>query len=241
MISFQCCQGEKVSESHELVCQKPEADYDSIASYDKSRFLDISEKVLEEESMSPGLKLDSDGTEVCGRIAKNLKPHQQDGICFMWKSCIKENDGCILAHSMGLGKTIQVVALIHTFTTQRLTYAKSGKCMVLTPCSLVGNWSDEFTKWIPSSERFRCFVLTTASKLAERIKILNEWYESESSSCLITSYETFCNLSELKDQALNLMQILLDGPDLAVFDEGHRLKNDKSRVGKILRKIKTKR
>ncbi len=183
----------------------------------------------------------SDGSEIDHHISKNLKPHQADGIQFMWKSCVSENNGCILAHSMGLGKTLQVVAFIHTFVNLRMALEQSAKCIILTPCSLVANWSDEFEKWVPSEGKFKAQILTSGIKIADRLKILHKWKESTSPTCLITSYETFCMLSELKDREEEMASILFDGPDLAVFDEGHRLKNDKSRVGKILRKLSTKR
>lgn len=49
-------------------------------------------------------------------LAKHLKPHQIEGVKFMWDACfgsLKEmqnavGGGCILAHCMGLGKTLQV-------------------------------------------------------------------------------------------------------------------------------------
>ena len=64
-------------------------------------------------------------------ISRMLKPHQKEGLRFMWHRLIKTmaevgNPGTdrkdrvyggILAHSMGLGKTLQTIALIHTVLT----------------------------------------------------------------------------------------------------------------------------
>lgn len=43
-------------------------------------------------------------------IASKLKPHQVDGVRFMWRELLDSDEGrqgCLLAHTMGLGKTIQ--------------------------------------------------------------------------------------------------------------------------------------
>jgi SNF2 family DNA or RNA helicase len=44
-------------------------------------------------------------------IAKRIKDHQIDGVRFMWSQIVTNEDvmqGCLLAHTMGLGKTMQV-------------------------------------------------------------------------------------------------------------------------------------
>lgn len=43
-------------------------------------------------------------------IGQHVKPHQLKGIQFMWRELIEDKDrqGCLLAHTMGLGKTMQV-------------------------------------------------------------------------------------------------------------------------------------
>lgn len=44
-------------------------------------------------------------------IGKRIKPHQIAGVRFMWEQIVtdvKNMQGCLLAHTMGLGKTMQV-------------------------------------------------------------------------------------------------------------------------------------
>lgn len=47
---------------------------------------------------------DEKNVKVDGNLVQILKPHQKDGVAFMWKALFKEEHGCILAHCMGLGK-----------------------------------------------------------------------------------------------------------------------------------------
>lgn len=44
------------------------------------------------------------GIKVDENLVSILKPHQKDGVAFMWNALFRENHGCILAHCMGLGK-----------------------------------------------------------------------------------------------------------------------------------------
>ena len=54
--------------------------------------------------------------------------------------------GAILAHCMGLGKTLQTIGLVHTVHTQFPD--KVARVLVLCPVNTVKNWEDEFEKWL---------------------------------------------------------------------------------------------
>ena len=55
--------------------------------------------------------------------------------------------GCILAHSMGLGKTLQVICFIDAF----LQFTKATKVLCIVPMNTIQNWYSEFNMWLPAS------------------------------------------------------------------------------------------
>lgn len=91
-------------------------------------------------------------------LVKRLKPHQAKGIKFMWDACFESleriktssGSGCIIAHCMGLGKTLQVIALIHTLLRHEETGVKT--IMIVSPLSTVLNWVNEFNLWLNDIE-----------------------------------------------------------------------------------------
>lgn len=63
-------------------------------------------------------KSDSQGLIYVNKvIAERIKKHQIEGVRFMWRQVVNDGsdnveeqklEGCLLAHTMGLGKTMQV-------------------------------------------------------------------------------------------------------------------------------------
>ncbi|KAA3682150.1 RAD54-like protein 2 [Paragonimus westermani] len=94
--------------------------------------------------------------EIClpPRIARVIKPHQVSGIRFLYDNLIEslsrfettEGFGCILAHSMGLGKTIQIIGFLETI----FRHCGAKRVLVIVPINTIQNWQAEFEMWLPS-------------------------------------------------------------------------------------------
>ncbi|KOX81255.1 Transcriptional regulator ATRX like protein [Melipona quadrifasciata] len=184
-------------------------------------------------------------------LVKNLKPHQAKGIKFMWDSCFESleriksstGSGCILAHCMGLGKSLQVIALVHTL----LTYETGIKTvMIVCPLSTVLNWVNEFATWLKDkNDDIEIYEMTKLKKNIERRFQLETWQKS--GGVFIIGYEMFRNLSSAnkkmrKNMKEAVLQYLIDpGPDVIVCDEGHLLKNEDTALSKSMNRIRTLR
>ncbi|WHH60605.1 DEAD/DEAH box helicase [Petroclostridium sp. X23] len=80
----------------------------------------------------------------CGNDFKAvLREYQQKGLA--WLYTMKELGlGACLADDMGLGKTIQVIALLNS-----IRMINEEKVLLIVPASLIGNWTEEITKFAP--------------------------------------------------------------------------------------------
>lgn len=85
-------------------------------------------------------------TFVHSDVTKYLKTHQIDGIKFLFENCYEQNSGCILAHCMGLGKTLQVISLLHAVINSN--EYPTNKILVLCPISTIINWKEEIVRWL---------------------------------------------------------------------------------------------
>ncbi|XP_042334982.1 LOW QUALITY PROTEIN: transcriptional regulator ATRX [Sceloporus undulatus] len=192
--------------------------------------------------------------QVHRNIVTKLKPHQVDGVQFMWDCCCESvkktkkssGSGCILAHCMGLGKTLQVVSFLHTILLcDKLDFRTA---LVVCPLNTALNWLNEFDKWqegLEDDEKLEVNELATVKRPQERGYMLQRWQDE--GGVMIIGYEMYRNLAQGRNvKSRKLKEIfnkaLVDpGPDFVICDEGHILKNEASAVSKAMNSIRSRR
>ncbi|KAK5061606.1 hypothetical protein LTR84_008150 [Exophiala bonariae] len=188
-------------------------------------------------------------------IASRVKPHQLKGIQFMWREIIEDpkQQGCILAHTMGLGKTMQVISLLVTIAqcarsdNPRIRdhvplKSRSRKTLILCPAALVENWFDELIMWSPNQ-----YILGEIHKHdSQSPRSLRLW--SQNGGVLLISYTRFVRIINAAQDPTKIGQqgnlsklekILLEEPALVVADEAHNMKNPKSALNRAASRFKT--
>ncbi|XP_059177576.1 helicase ARIP4-like isoform X2 [Physella acuta] len=150
---------------------------------------------------------------LAAQIAQAIKPHQIGGVRFLYDNMVESLErfrttpgfGCILAHSMGLGKTIQLISFIDIFL--RCTGGKLVLCIV--PINTLQNWLAEFNYWLPPKEKlhpddnltqsrtFQIYIINDSLKTtAARASVVGKW--KETGGVLLMGYEMFRLLSSKK-------------------------------------------
>ncbi|CAI2316729.1 unnamed protein product [Caenorhabditis sp. 36 PRJEB53466] len=171
-------------------------------------------------------------------VGKILRPHQRDGVKFMYDCVtganIPDYHGCIMADEMGLGKTLQCISLLWTLLRQSPDACPTvSKSIIVCPSSLVKNWDKEIKKWLGT--RVNAMPVDSGKKDLI-IASLNSFMADSKMRCaipvLIISYETF-----------RLYANILHSGDVGIVicDEGHRLKNSENLTYQALSGLKCAR
>jgi SNF2 family DNA or RNA helicase len=185
---------------------------------------------------------------VATSLAAKLKPHQKEGIQFMFDNSFqdlanpqedhsKSIGGCILAHNMGLGKSLSCVALIHTlFYHPVLTASYQNKIqtvILVVPVNTLVNWENEVDKWTKDIGRLRIINL---AERTNRERAIEEW--DEQGGILLTSDALFRSVIKRLTSHAHFLQ----KTNVIILDEAHiMLKNKTNEVFKALTSVQTKR
>uniref|UniRef100_A0A8C6X326 RAD54 like 2 n=1 Tax=Naja naja TaxID=35670 RepID=A0A8C6X326_NAJNA len=152
------------------------------------------------------------------QLARAVKPHQIGGIRFLYDNLVESLDrfktssgfGCILAHSMGLGKTLQVISFLEVL----FRHIEAKTVLAIVPVNTLQNWLAEFNMWLPAPEAlpadydpkeiqprtFKVHILNDEHKTtAARAKVVTDWVTD--GGVLLMGYEMYRLLSLKKSFA----------------------------------------
>lgn len=206
----------------------------SLLSREKSRLI-INESKLEGQNL----------VYIHDHIAGYIKDHQIDGVRFMWDQILSDaKQGCLLAHAMGLGKTMQVVTLLTAIqeaaesedpkvSCQIPDDLKVSKTLILCPAGLLQNWVEEILKWAPVGLLGPLLWVSADLSEDERSEMIQDW--AQKGGVLVIGYTMLTQIAK-RD---NLLSLILESPSIVVGDEAHQLKNEKSQRSNIASRFKT--
>ncbi|KAJ8983009.1 hypothetical protein NQ317_014306 [Molorchus minor] len=154
----------------------------------------------------------------------SLRPYQLDGVT--WMTVLFENGlNGILADEMGLGKTIQIIALICHLIERTIP----GPFLIVAPLSTLPNWAAEFERFAPQLP----VVVFHGSQL-ERISKYQLIKKKYTVGSMQTRPIVLCSYQMPLFEHNFLKQFVWQ---YIVIDEGHRIKNHKSKLSKMLRSL----
>lgn len=198
-------------------------------------------------------KAEEDGfVYVNDNIAKLIKDYQVEGVRFMWNQVVagdpKKPQGCLLAHTMGLGKTMQVITLLVAISEASASLDESvqrqvpanlqeSKTLIMCPPTLVDNWANELAMWDENGVLGEHLKAISSLDMDAKATVIERW--SRHGGVLVMGYPIFRsfffprrNQSDsdcIKLEALK--RILIEQPRIVVADEAHILKNEDSKIG----------
>ncbi|KAM0515209.1 hypothetical protein ACHAPE_006165 [Trichoderma viride] len=184
------------------------------------------------------------------KIGERIKDHQIKGVRFLWNQIILDADlrqGCLLAHTMGLGKTMQVITLLvaiaeasrsdnESITAQIPMDLRTSQSLIICPAGLVINWLEEINAWSPEGILGNVFIVESAQSKSAQISTIEYW--AEYGGVLVMGHEMFKRTLTAND---NIKQILTDKPNIVICDEAHTMKNPESQLNQVCQDFLTKR
>ena len=174
------------------------------------------------------------GYKIRAALAEHMQPHQISGVKFMFGH-ITQMRGCILAHCMGLGKTLQALALIDSVLLREpeedvgaagegtdVATALVRTVLVVCPVNVIENWYVEWSKWLGRGANHAVYLLKDAGpNIVKRSRLLTEWQTQ--GGVLVCGYEQFRNMTSSKKESIHQASIhealLAPGPDVVICDE----------------------
>ncbi|KAI4199126.1 MAG: hypothetical protein LQ350_004816 [Teloschistes chrysophthalmus] len=200
-------------------------------------------------------------------IGRKIQKHQKEGLRFLWREIIEDHaskQGALLAQTMGLGKTMQVISFLLTVaiaaksTNENIRdqippRLRESKTIIVCPPALVENWEEEFFQWAPDDLKDTIGDIRTVSSAMDapsRLRTISEWGD-DGGVLVIGSWILRDLISSNPKQGTShartdeeqrsvVKDIILTGPNIVVVDEAHTAKNPTSQLNKALGQFRSR-
>lgn len=198
-------------------------------------------------------KADNEGfIYVHPKISTRIKDHQIEGVRFLWNHIVQDQSrrqGCLLAHTMGLGKTMQTITFLVALRESALSPDPTvrdqiprdlldWRVLVLCPAGLVENWREEFDEWAPERLLGEIVTISAAQSPYDRLKSVRDW--EAHGGVLIIGYTMFKSGFRKGDEDnVTIDRILVERATVVVADEAHTLKSPKAKITQVASELKT--
>lgn len=187
-------------------------------------------RIFDEEADKKGIakpsKVIKSGVIVSGSyrvepaLAVQLKPHQREVVPLALER-LSQDEGFLIAHAPGLGKTLSTLAILQGVFSQ----FKQCKVLILCPKSLLMNWYEEGAQWDGISYQIYPPIENDSLILCQR------W--SRKGGVLIMTTDRFRRSWQTNPSLI--------APDLLVVDEAHVLKSQEVLVYKAIQALATRK
>lgn len=152
-----------------------------------------------------------------GGLKSKLRPYQEVGVRWLWFLYTYGLSG-FLCDEMGLGKTHQAMALLAAVMHEKKRALRS-KFLVVAPTSVVYHWQDLLEKFLPKT---KVHLYHGPFRNAKALNLKND--------IILTTYGILRS-----DRELFMKQEF----EIAIFDETHVAKNQKSQIHAALKQVNT--
>ncbi|KAK3185431.1 hypothetical protein K4F52_005741 [Lecanicillium sp. MT-2017a] len=186
-------------------------------------------------------------------IGSRIKDHQIEGVRFLWNQVVVDiniRQGCLLAHTMGLGKTMQTITFLVAILEAACSNDRSVRdqvpedlrecrTLILCPSGLVENWLDELLIWAPRGIFGNIHKVEATQSVDERAATIADW--GERGGILIMGYNMFKKShkhGQAKEDAMDT--ILTDCANIVIADEAHVLKNPNAKISQLSLQFQTR-
>ena len=183
-------------------------------------WLQFDQRRFEEQKRLPK-QISNRGTDEYLLFKGELREYQKMGLDWL-NTLSSKRISCILADEMGLGKTVQTIAHLAHLAEKVGVW---GPHLIVVPTTVLGNWMEEFNRFLPSFKIFGYF-----GRSSQRKQKRKGWSDLDKFNVCLTTYRIVTIDSKVFTRRKWYSLIL---------DEAHLIKNSKTQCFMALSKLKT--